>query len=1158
MPSGLTNSSQPGVTSTDTGDVIGFGDYIDRQLTKVRTFVRLSDLAVAITTCTAVVCVLLFVLILVDHWLFDLGRVGRAAALTALLSIVGYFSFAWILPLIVKRINPAYVAHVIEQGEPSLKNGLLNFVLFRSKPQSVRKVILEAVERRAAVDLSRINVDTAIDRTPLIRIGAALGALLVGLALYAMISPKDPLATIARVLSPWSDRARPSRVQILDVEPGSTTVYAGHQLAVNAKIENLAESDRAVIVYSTPDGQVVDARFEMRADGDGRWSARLPETNDGLQQDVTYQISAGDAVAGPYRVNVLPSPSIVVDRLEYDYPDYTLRDAMVVEQAGDINALEGTRVTVNASANQDIDYAYVEFDAMDAVVGTDDDNAANPRQTLTMKHEGRKAWTSFTLRLQPDRGTPWHRNYQVRFRNLDGATNDRPIRYDIHVTPDIPPVVEILTPSKRQLDVPFDATQSIEIRAVDPDYGLTGIVLRAANGNRPLLDDNLLNHDQQNDQATAAFTGQQVVTYAFAPRKLGLRPGDDVVYWARASDNRIEPGTSTAAPNVTKTQEYRFHITEAQNSRGKSSETDDTASSENTDEREKNDGGGDSDRGEPNDSDSKSGGANQGDPDQGANSDQTDPDKRDDSPAGGDDEQGSSEGAENDGKQGEQGNARDNNDGAQDQNAGQAEENDNHGGQAGKRQDADGARDQTNDGGQPSGNDGKNGANADGRDERETDAANNTSDENQSSKASGNTDEQTNENRSDQTDGQQSNATDNQQDGQTERQNRGAKSSQSDSEDELQSDDDSEPLPSDGSRDGDAMERILKEIRKRTGKKPEDATHKPCDNCTDGSCENCRNAAQGEPSGEKSGSGSSSNKNGSSANKRSDSPRESDEAAKRTGDSQQKETSQDPTSEKNDPRNTDSQNAGESDGPGDDAEEDSPPQGTSGQPNSDDVSDAAEPNDTESETDRQPTSNNDTSPGPTESSDSDKQGAGPSVEPNESSQTGGQDNSADPNGTSGSSGQGATAPDGGSSPPAADDTASTDVDEADEANLDYARQATDLVLEYLKDQKNQRDGDLLDKLGWSPEDLEKFRQRWEQMKRDAGRNDPVGVSAQRELDEVLRSLGLTPTRDRLQAARSRNDSIQVRNTGRRSKPPASYRERYERFLKSISNQDSSP
>ncbi len=84
----------------------------------------------------------------------------------------------------------------------------------------------------------------------------------------------------------------------------------------------------------------------------------------------------------------------------------------------------------------------------------------------------------------------------------------------------------------------------------------------------------------------------------------------------------------------------------------------------------------------------------------------------------------------------------------------------------------------------------------------------------------------------------------------------------------------------------------------------------------------------------------------------------------------------------------------------------------------------------------------------------------------------------------------------------------------DEANLDYARKQTDLVLDKLADQLNKKDVDdqLLKDLGWTEEDLRRFIDRWNQRKEAARRNDPAGESANRELDEALRSLGLRPAR----------------------------------------------
>ena len=56
---------------------------------------------------------------------------------------------------------------------------------------------------------------------------------------------------------------------------------------------------------------------------------------------------------------------------------------------------------------------------------------------------------------------------------------------------------------------------------------------------------------------------------------------------------------------------------------------------------------------------------------------------------------------------------------------------------------------------------------------------------------------------------------------------------------------------------------------------------------------------------------------------------------------------------------------------------------------------------------------------------------------------------------------------------------------ADKANLEYARKATDLVLERLKDQQDEPDPELLKSLGWTEEELQAFLARWEAMKRNA-------------------------------------------------------------------------
>lgn len=126
-------------------------------------------------------------------------------------------------------------------------------------------------------------------------------------------------------------------------------------------------------------------------------------------------------------------------------------------------------------------------------------------------------------------------------------------------------------------------------------------------------------------------------------------------------------------------------------------------------------------------------------------------------------------------------------------------------------------------------------------------------------------------------------------------------------------------------------------------------------------------------------------------------------------------------------------------------------------------------------------------------------------------------------------------------------TGSTDVPEGDQANLDYARKATDLVLERLRDQRDKPDPELLKRLHWSPQDLRDFLARWEDLKKAA--REEKG-DAESDLEDALRSLGLRPVAPRQAATPQRDDSVHgMRDTGERSRPPAEFRDLFNAYRK---------
>ena len=85
------------------------------------------------------------------------------------------------------------------------------------------------------------------------------------------------------------------------------------------------------------------------------------------------------------------APAIVVDSVTYRYPPYTGLADRTVERQGDLRAIEGTEVTLHATANTEIKPGSAEIDL-----------GCTGRRGLRMTTDGRTATGHFTLRLMPD------------------------------------------------------------------------------------------------------------------------------------------------------------------------------------------------------------------------------------------------------------------------------------------------------------------------------------------------------------------------------------------------------------------------------------------------------------------------------------------------------------------------------------------------------------------------------------------------------------------------------------------------------------------------------------------------------------------------------------------------------------------------------------
>ncbi|WP_425615090.1 hypothetical protein NA78x_004979 [Anatilimnocola sp. NA78] len=555
MATGLANSTSLPQAPDSRQDHAG-ERIIRQQLGRAGSYVKWIEAGSQLITLLIGTLVFFLIAALIDHWVMPLGWFGRWVMLLAYLGGCGWFLATKLFPLLIRAVNPAYSARAIEEATPTLKNSLVNFLFLKQDHAGVKQSVLDALEQRAATDIGTVEVDTVIDRAPLIRMGYVLCGVMAIAAFYKIASPKDPFQTAARVVAPWADLARPSRVIIHEVKPGHDSVYLGSTVEVSADIQGVGSKDEVRLIYTSADGQVLNRVVPMKnISGGRRYTAMLPAPDDdskpasrsssgGLQQGVQYHIEAGDAVSSIYEIRVRLAPTIAVAKAELAFPAYTRKPAQT-QETGEISALEGTRVTIHAKANQPIKKAFLELDP----------RPGSAAETIPLQVEGQLAQGSFVLQLKADRVTPWRESYQVRFANEQGEISEQPVLHKLQVQADLPPEVQILAPRQHRMDVPEDGELTIEVRGVDPDFYLSQLFVSGKTKDQEQFKQSFMPASDQPSQATGKFV--------FRPSERSLKAGTVITYQGIAVDNRRDPLSGQPQPGRAETAEYTIHIVAA-------------------------------------------------------------------------------------------------------------------------------------------------------------------------------------------------------------------------------------------------------------------------------------------------------------------------------------------------------------------------------------------------------------------------------------------------------------------------------------------------------------------------------------------------------------------------------------------------------------------
>ena len=319
-------------------------------------------------------------------------------------------------------------------------------------------------------------------------------------------------------------------------------------MVVSAEINNLREGEFPFVVVSSllEDGKRDQqakpwkANLRKQADSNMYW-VKLPSSEIGLARSVRVTLEAGDARVDPFDVNVVDAPSLLVKKVRYVFPEYTAQPDQVVEWQGDLRAIEGTEAQLEVESNQALDAAWINFL---------DTNRSDDLRLIVTGVNQHVATGVIQLRLAADRLSAEHPSYQLRFRpRSENSTQRAPIldellTHRIEVFPDLAPEVAIELPVADSERMPSRAAMRIRVRAVDPDYALSKVVVETRPEGSGVTRDRVL---WQPGAVGSQMDGGGEVRVSTRIVPVEEAPGAQVIeYRAVVYDNRKPEPNSTA------------------------------------------------------------------------------------------------------------------------------------------------------------------------------------------------------------------------------------------------------------------------------------------------------------------------------------------------------------------------------------------------------------------------------------------------------------------------------------------------------------------------------------------------------------------------------------------------------------------------------------
>ena len=429
--------------------------YYLELLKKLESFIRKDYLQLLVFGVQAFLAVIL--LNFTFYAFFELIANFNSAVRTILFALFILLSGALLFYLLIKPFlkyigsiqKETYFKAAIKVGAnfPEVKDELINTMQLISeneKENLYSENLIDAAFKKVFERIKNLNFQELVNFERAKKILPYFAAITI-LCLGIIIFVPGMNAASHRLLN-FNEEFTPPPKFIFEIIPGNKEITKGDGLEISVKIKG--SKPKSVNLASRKEEEAEFQKQQLIPDSLGNYFLEM----NSIKSSFKYFAEADGFNSESYEIVVIDRPIVKTLDIEIISPSYSNIPKTAQKDNGNIQALIGSRVSINISSTKKLREAKLDF---------------ADSSYIDLKIDGETASGNFSVRKD--------NNYQIKLTDENGNSNLVPITYQVKALYDAFPVIELVSPNQNT-SLANDNRVVLIAKASD-DYGFSKLIL---------------------------------------------------------------------------------------------------------------------------------------------------------------------------------------------------------------------------------------------------------------------------------------------------------------------------------------------------------------------------------------------------------------------------------------------------------------------------------------------------------------------------------------------------------------------------------------------------------------------------------------------------------------------------------------------------------